>query len=161
MIYLSNREKTVYNQINLKKLLVNRAGTIHRYILIRSIFEKPIFDLWNIDQGKQFQPYLFLLSFYYNYSILTNENSRYPSGKPKTVMFRLWLLIISQLWVSLETPSIKKSDVWTHFSFSMYESDSKRTTCRQNKDGMSSVHSYCSIQWKYNEYARSFKKTSL
>ena len=31
-------------------------------------------------------------------------------------------------WVSLESPSIKKSDVWTHFGFPVYERDSKRTT---------------------------------
>ena len=56
-------------------------------------------DIWKADtridtiyeiliRGKKFRPYLFLLPFYYNYSILTNENSRYPSGNPETVMFR-------------------------------------------------------------------------
>ena len=71
--------------------VIDRAGTIYRYI--------DNIDIWKADtridtiyeisiQGKNFRPYLFLLPFYYNYSILTNVNSPYPSGKPETVMFR-------------------------------------------------------------------------
>ena len=65
-------------------------------------------------------------------------------------------------WVSLESPSIKKSNVWTHFGFPVYESDSKRTTRTTNKT--KTVCHLCKVtvpyKGKYNEYRRTFNKAS-
>ena len=83
--------KKVYTCKSENEMLNVRAGTIYWYI------DK--IDIWKADTridmiyeisiwGKKFPPYLFLLPFDYNYSILINENSRFPSGKPETVMFR-------------------------------------------------------------------------
>ena len=47
--------------------------------------------------------------------------------------------------VSLESPSIKKSDVWTNFGFPVYESDSKRTT-----DKTKTVCHLCKVTVPYN-----------
>ena len=41
------------------------------------------YDLWNIDPGKKITTVPILTSLLLQYSILTNENSRYPSGKPE------------------------------------------------------------------------------
>ena len=48
-------------------------------------------------------------------------------------------------WVSLESPSINKSDVWTQFGFPVYENDSKRTT-----DRAKTVCPLCIVTVPYN-----------
>ena len=48
-------------------------------------------------------------------------------------------------WVSLVSLSIKKSDVWTQFVFTVYESDSKRTT-----DETKMVCHLCKVTVPYN-----------
>ena len=81
-------------------------------ILINSLNSRCAYQyvLWIFIWKKKFPPYLFLLHFYYNYSILSNGNSRYTSGKPETVMFSV-MAADNKQWVSLESPSIEKSDV--------------------------------------------------
>ena len=76
LINLSFTTRVFIKHFRLEQLLIQplRAGTIYRFI-----------DIWKADMRIDT---IYEISFYYNYSILTNEYSRYPSRKPETVMFR-------------------------------------------------------------------------
>lgn len=68
-------------------------------------------------------------------------NARFSVDKPGTIV--LWKMATETThensWVSLDTPTIKKSNVWTHFGFPVYDNEQKKitdkqkTACRQCK----------------------------
>lgn len=55
-------------------------------------------------------------------------NARFSVDKPGTIV--LWKMATETThensWVSLDTPTIKKSNVWTHFGFPVYDNEQKK-----------------------------------
>lgn len=114
-------------------ILRPRAGTIYRDIekIDLELVRYTYWDVSGIIDPENRIPALFILYFASEFSFnLTRQNVRFSVGKPGTIV--LWKMATEATrensWVSLNTPTIKKSTVWTHFGFPVSDNELKKNT---------------------------------
>lgn len=114
-------------------ILRPRARTIYRDIekIDLELVRYTYWDVRHYRSGKQ-NPRLVYSLFYLRifFQFSTRQNVRFSVGKPGTIV--LWKMATEATrensWVSLNTPTIKKSTVWTHFGFPVSDNKLKKNT---------------------------------